>query len=212
MIGGSMSLPERSHTAIKDQITNATLSLLLTNGLEATDLSQIASEADISEQELLIHFKDRRAILLASMDDICKRLVDYINAAEEDIVLFILLVRAVMIDAEQVHHEDPWTQFEEITDATSKKLQEALQKKFLTDLDKINGLLQHKGDGLAETTSRGSLPAWEVFSMGFALVFANILGYGDIIAQKRLREAIEGIINDKIPAMDSRRTDRDPAT
>ncbi|MEN6474877.1 MAG: helix-turn-helix domain-containing protein [Syntrophaceae bacterium] len=207
-----MSLPEKTHTAIKDQITNATLSLLLTEGLEATNLSKIASEANISEQELLSYFKDRREILLASMDYICKRLVDYINSAEEDIVLFILLVRAVMIDAEEVHHEDPWTQFEEITNATSKKLQEALQKKFLIDLDKTNGLLQHKGDGISKTPSNGSLPAWEIFSMGFALVFANILGYGDIIAQKKLREAIEGIINDKIPARDIRRTGIDPPT
>lgn len=206
-----MNQPERSHAEIKEQITNATLSLLLTEGLEATTLSQIAGEADISEQELLSHFKDRREILLASMDYVCRRLVDYINSAEEDIVLFILLVRAVMLDAEQVHHEDPWAQFDEITNATSKRLQEALQKKFLTDLDKINGLLQHKGHGLSKTTSNGSLPAWEVFSLGFALVFAKILGYGDIIAQKKLREAIEGIINDKIPARDTRCPEIDPA-
>lgn len=208
-----MSLPERSHTAIREQIANATLSLLLTEGLEATNLSQIASEADISEQELLSHFKDRRQILLASMDYICKRLVDYINSAEEDIVLFILLVRAAMLDAEQVHHEDPWAQFDEITNATSKKLQEALQKKFMIDLDRINGLLHHdESNGHSETTSNGSLPAWEIFSLGFAIVFANILGYGDIIAQKKLREAIEGIISDKLPARDGRRSELDPAT
>jgi len=206
-----MNQPETPHAVIKEQITNATLSLLLTEGLEATTLSQIAGEADIAEQELLRHFKDRREILLASMDYVCRRLVDYINSAEEDIVLFILLVRAVMLDAEQVHHEDPWAQFDEITNTTSRKLQEALQKKFLTDLDKINGLLQHKGHGLSKTTANGSLPAWEVFSLGFALVFAKILGYGDIIAQKKLREAIEGIINDKLPARDARCPEIDPA-
>jgi len=44
----------------------------------------------------------------------------------------------------------------------------------------------------------GKFPAWEVISMGFALCFANILGYGDLFAQGKLRRAIDSIINDKI--------------
>jgi len=193
-----MSLPEKSHTAIRDQITNATLSLLLTEGLEATDLSRIASEASITEQELQAYFKDRREIFLASLDCIGNRLVDKVSSAEEDIILLLLLTRATMADAKVYHLEEPWDQFESICTAMSDKMREAFQTKINKDLDNLDGLLRYKDHGVMQNNFDGKFPAWEVISMGFALCFANILGYGDLFAQGKLRRAIDSIINDKI--------------
>jgi AcrR family transcriptional regulator len=208
-----MSLPEKSQAAMRDQITNATLSLLLTEGLEATNLKQIADEASISMQELRAYFNDRREIIIAALDCISNRLVEKVSSAEEDIVLLMLLTRAAMTDAMVLHHEDPWDQFESICTAMSEKMREAFQQKLNKDIDTLDGLLHLKDQGPSQNHFDGKFPAWEVISIGFALCFANLLGYGDIFAQGKLRQAIESIINDKsLPGGDISHAEANPTS
>lgn len=182
---------------MRSQITNAALSLLLTEGLDTADLLRIASEANISAQELQANFKDRREIILAALDCIGNRLVDKISSSEEDIVLLMLLTRAAMTDAMVLHHEDPWDQFETICTSMSDKMREAFQQKINQDIDTLDGLLRLHDQGHLQSKFDGKFPAWEVIAIGFALCFANILGYGDLFAQGKLRQAIENIISDK---------------
>ena len=81
------------------------------------------------------------------------------------------------------------------------------------DIDKLDGLLRLPDQGRWQSQFDGKFPAWEVISVGFALCFANILGYGDLFAHGKLRQAIESIINEKaLPDKPANRTEADSGT
>ncbi len=178
----------------KEQIIRAATSLIAEQGLSGASMGRIAEIVGISEPAIYRHFGSRREILLAVLDGVSMRLIA-IYHPEGDAIKRIRRTSEAFYNFVMTHPEDARVLLEFVCSSPSEGLRDNVREKMLLIIGMARGLLD-------EGVRRGSLKknldidtkAWEIFSHGFTLNFASLLGFGDYLTKEKAMSIIDSII------------------
>lgn len=178
----------------KEQIIRAAMSLIAEQGLAGASMGRIAEIVSISEPAIYRHFESRREILLAVLDGVSMRLIATYNP-EGDAVKRIKRTAEAFYNFVMTHPEDARVLLEFVCSSPSEGLRDHVREKMLLIIGMARGLLE---EGVRQGALKKNLDvntkAWEIFSHGFTLNFASLLGFGDYLTREKAMSIIESII------------------
>ncbi len=190
--GKRLRSPER-----REQIIRATLELIVENGLTGTTIGRIAPRVGISEPALYRHFRNRSEILHAALEDITMKLLSHVTSPEPNVIERIRQQSEALYASVMSHPEESKVLFEFICAPPAENLRERVQASLL-------GVIQYAQEILREGVCQGSLRedldcnvyGWEIFSLGFTLYFASLLGLESALTRETALAAVENILKD----------------
>jgi len=178
----------------KEQIIRAAMSLIAEQGLAGASMGRIAEIVGISEPAIYRHFESRREILLAVLDGVSMRLIATYNP-EGDAVKRIKRTSEAFYNFVMTHPEDARVLLEFVCSSPSEGLRDNVREKMLLIIGMARGLLE---EGVRQGALKKNLDvntkAWEIFSHGFTLNFASLLGFGDYLTKEKAMSIIDSII------------------
>jgi AcrR family transcriptional regulator len=80
--------------SLKTHITTSAVSLFARNGIKRVSMDDVARKANVSKRTLYDFFKDKEALLIEVLDEICKPFAEYFSASEKrpDTALEVILL------------------------------------------------------------------------------------------------------------------------
>lgn len=184
----------------KEQIVNATLSLIAEDGLSNATINKIAHNVGISEPAIYRHFKNRKEILLATLDNISIQLISLYNP-EGDAAERLRVTGKSFYNFVMNHPDSSKVLFEFVCASPSEGLRKNVQEKMLLIISLARGLLDEGvKTGVLKKDFDLDMKAWEIFSLGFTLNFASLLGFDNIITQKKAMNVIEDMLKNLLKA------------
>jgi len=179
----------------KEQILNETLGLIMHHGLSGATMTRIANKVGITEPALYRHFKNRKDIMLAALDTAFKRLAESISFQEADAAAYLRRVGITVHEEIANNPEITRMLFEFICAPPTEDLREPVVKYLLMFIKLIE---YHLEEGIRQGIFREDidlqLTAWESFSLGFTLSFANLMGLQEMLPKEKALHAVENII------------------
>lgn len=178
----------------KEQIIKAAMNLIAEQGLAGASISRIAGIVDISEPAIYRHFGNRREILLALLDSVSMRLIR-IYSPEGDAIKRLQCTSEAFYDFVMTHPKEARVLFEFVCSSPSEGLRDNVRQKMLLIIGMARDLLE---EGVRHGTLKKNLDidtrAWEIFSHGFTLNFASLLGFGDYLTKDKAMSIIDSIL------------------
>ncbi|HOD14423.1 MAG TPA: TetR/AcrR family transcriptional regulator [Spirochaetota bacterium] len=188
-------IKKRAPTALrKEQIIGAAMSLIAEQGLAGASMGRIAEIVGISEPAIYRHFGSRREILLAALDAVSVRLIS-LYVPQGDAVTRLRRTSEAFYNFVMDHPEDSRVLFEFICASPAEDLRDTVQQKMLLIISMARALIE---EGVREGSLQKNLDidttAWEIFSHGFTLNFASLLGFSGQLTKKRAMSIIDVIL------------------
>jgi AcrR family transcriptional regulator len=178
----------------QEQIINAAMTLIAEQGLAGASMGRIAEIVGISEPALYRHFGSRREILIAVLDCVSTRLIA-LYIPEGDAVTRIKRTSETFYNFVMTHPEDSRVLFEFVCASPSEGLRDNVQQKMILILGMARTLLE---EGVRQGALKKDLDidtkAWEIFSHGFTLNFASLLGFSGYLTKDKALSIIESIL------------------
>jgi AcrR family transcriptional regulator len=178
----------------KEQIIGAAMSLISEQGLAGASMGRIAEIVGISEPAIYRHFGCRREILLAALDAVSVRLIS-LYIPEGDVVTRLRRTSEAFYNFVMNHPEDSRVLFEFICASPAEDLRDTVQQKMLLIIAMARALIE---EGVREGSLQKDLDidttAWEIFSHGFTLNFASLLGFSGQLTKNRAMSIIDTIL------------------
>lgn len=186
---------KRIPTAIrKEQIIGAAMTLISEQGLAGASMGRIAEIVGISEPAIYRHFGNRREILLATLDTVSARLIS-LYVPEGDAITRLRRTSESFYNFVMNHPEDSRVLFEFVCASPAEELRDTVQQKMLLIISMAQALIE---EGIREGSLKSDLDstttAWEIFSHGFTLNFASLLGFSGQLTQERAMSIIDSIL------------------
>jgi AcrR family transcriptional regulator len=178
----------------KKQIIGAAMTLISEQGLAGASMGRIAEIVGISEPAIYRHFASRREILLAALDNVSVRLIS-LYEPRGDVVTRLRRTSEAFYNFVMDHPEDSRVLFEFVCASPAEDLRDTVQQKMLLILAMAQSLLE---EGVRQGSLKKNLDAettaWEIFSHGFTLNFASLLGFSGRLTKKRAMSIIDSIL------------------
>lgn len=186
---------ERDGPDRKAQIINSALGLMSNHGVAGTTTARIAADVGVSEPALYRHFKNKREILLAALDEVSARLILYTTSAADPDSGDLERLRqmsAAFYDFVMSHPEETRTLFDAVSAVRDDEMRAEIRLKFAQLLEVVAAVLRR---GVERGAFRGdldvALAAWEVVSLGVGLYFASVLGFEELLTKDKALTAVE---------------------
>ncbi|RJP28326.1 MAG: TetR/AcrR family transcriptional regulator [Actinobacteria bacterium] len=195
---GRLSGPER-----KQQIIQATISIMAEQGLPGTTTRRIAQKVGVSEPALYKYFPGKKELLLEALDEVGNRFVATLTGAinEEDSVPDrIYAMSNALYGFVMDHPEESMLLFETITAARDPEIRAALSDRLIQYTGLLSGMFEAgKGQGTVRKDLDTTVAAWQILSLGITLVFAYLVGLSDVLTRDKallaVREILENIVS-----------------
>ena len=170
------------------------MTLISEQGLAGASMGRIAEIVGISEPAIYRHFGSRREILLSALDSVSVRLIS-LYVPEGDVITRLRRTSEAFYNFVMNHPEDSRVLFEFICASPTEDLRDIVQQKMLLIIAMARALVD---EGVREGSLRKNLDiettAWEIFSHGFTLNFASLLGFSGQLTKKRAMSIIDTIL------------------
>jgi len=180
----------------REQILNETLGLIMHHGLSGATMTRIAHKVGITEPALYRHFRNRKDIMLAALDTAFQRLAESISFQEADAAAYLRRVGVTVHEKIVNNPEITRMLFEFICAPPAEALREPIVQYLLMFIKLIE---HHLEEGIKQGIFREDidlqLTAWESFSLGFTLSFANLMGLQEMLPKEKALRAVENIID-----------------
>jgi len=180
----------------KRQLIAITLNLIAAQGLQGTSMAQVAKAAGITEMALYRHFRSRRELIQAALDEMISITSRFLESNEPDIKKRLRAISAVMYDSMMSDRMEPRLLFEFLRAPAKEQLKDQMQAQFQAMLLTIEALLEegiHNGQFRADIDK--TRIAWEIFAFGFTLNFVNVLGFENKFTKKRALTSLDEILS-----------------
>ena len=180
----------------KHQLVNITLDLIATHGLQGTTMGKVAKAAGITEMALYRHFRNRKELIQAALDEMITITNRFLESNEPDIKNRLRTISAAMYDSMMSDRMEPRLLFEFLRAPAKEQLKDQMQAQFQAMLLKIEALLDagiHAGQFRSDIDK--TRIAWEIFSFGFTLNFVNVLGFENNFTKQRALTSLDEIMN-----------------
>jgi AcrR family transcriptional regulator len=178
----------------QEQIIDAAISLIAEKGLAGASMGRIAEIVGISEPAIYRHFASRRDILLAVLDDVSKRLIG-LYVPEGDAVTRLRHTSETFYNFVMTHPDEARVFLEFVCASPSEDLRDTVRDRMLLIIGMCRALLD---EGVCQGTFKKEIDidtkAWEIFSHGFTLNFASLLGFSSQLTKKRAMNIIDSIL------------------
>lgn len=179
----------------KGEIVSSTLDLILEYGLAGATMSKIAGKVGITEPALYRHFKNRKEIMLASLDMVAIRIRQGFSIDEKDVPSYIRRVSQATYRSLTEHPKDARLILEFLCAPPSEDLRETVVERLFMTLGFFQAFL---GEGIDKGALREDidreLVAWQLFSLGFTLAFVSSLGLPNILPEEKALRALEDLL------------------
>jgi AcrR family transcriptional regulator len=180
----------------KHQLVNITLDLIATQGLQGTTMGKVAKAAGITEMALYRHFRNRKELIQAALDEMITITNRFLESNEPDIKNRLRTISAAMYDSMMSDRMEPRLLFEFLRAPAKEQLKDQMQAQFQAMLLKIEALLEAGIDaGQFRADIDKTRIAWEIFSFGFTLNFVNVLGFENNFTKQRALTSLDEIMN-----------------
>ncbi|MEN6474164.1 MAG: TetR/AcrR family transcriptional regulator [Syntrophaceae bacterium] len=180
----------------KQQLVNITLDLIASQGLQGTSMGKVAKAAGITEMALYRHFRSRRELIQAALDEMITITNRFLESKEPDIKKRLRTISAAMYDSMMSDRMEPRLLFEFLRAPVKEQLKDQMQAQFQAMLLNIEALLEegiHAGQFHPDIDK--TRIAWEIFAFGFTLNFVNVLGFENNFTKQRALTSLDEILN-----------------
>jgi AcrR family transcriptional regulator len=188
-----MSGPER-----KEQIIQATISIMAEQGLPGTTTKRIAEKVGVSEPALYKYFPGKKELLLEALGEVGNRFISILATAaseKKDVSARIYNMSAAFYEFVTDHPEESMLLFETITGARDPEIRAALSDKLLELTGAFSGMFEAgKDEGTVRKDLDTTVAAWQILSLGITLVFAALMGLGDVLTREKALLAVEEVL------------------
>jgi len=175
MEGKRMAKGQRSPDR-KEHIVSETYALILEFGISGTTTARIAARVGVTEAALYRHFKNRREILLAVLEQVASRFLNVLICDEEKVPDYIQTMSLALYRYIMSHPDDAKVIYEFICSSPSENLRANFQRRLMEMLTFLEQLL---AKGIEQGTIRRDINprriAWELFGLGSTISFAALL-------------------------------------
>jgi TetR/AcrR family transcriptional regulator len=187
----------------RDQIVQAVISVMAERGLAGTTTKRIAEKAGVSEPALYRYFPGKRELILEALERVGNTpllLLTSLTSDEDDIFERILKMSDAFYEFVMDHPEESMLLFEAVTGSRDAAMRTALGDKFMDYTLVISMMFDEaKAAGLVRQDLETTVAAWQILSLGITLVFASLVGLGDILTREKallaVREVLENIVS-----------------
>ena len=190
---GRLSGPER-----KEQIIQAAISIMAEQGLPGTTTKRIAEKVGVSEPALYKYFPGKKELLLEALGEVGNRFINTLTGAvseKDDVSDRIYNMSAAFYEFVMDHPEESMLLFETITGARDPEIRAALSDKLLELTGTLSGMFEAgKSQGTVRQDLDTTVAAWQILSLGITLVFAALMGLGDVLTREKALLAVEEVL------------------
>ena len=180
----------------KRQLVELALEMIADHGLQGTSMARVAQAADISETALYRHFRNRRELILAALNEMTAILVRHLDSHEPDVKERLRVVSANLYDGIMADSLESRLLFELLRAPAKEDLKDHMQARFHVMHRSIEDML---GEGIAAGQFRPDIDktriAWEIFAYGFALNYVNLMGFQNDLTKERALTSLEEILS-----------------
>jgi len=180
----------------KRQLVGITLNLIATQGLQGTSMAKVAKAAGITEMALYRHFRSRKELIQAALDEMITITSRFLESNEPDIKKRLRTISSAIYDSMMSDRMEPRLLFEFLRAPAKEHLKDQLQAQFQAMLLTIEALLQ---EGIRAGQFRADIDktriAWEIFAFGFTLNFVNVRGFENMFTKKRALTSLDEILS-----------------
>lgn len=206
--GARLSGPER-----REQIIQATISIMAEEGLQGTTTRRIADRVGVSEPALYKYFSGKKALLLDALDEVGNRFFRTLSEAggvEGEINERIFNMSAAFYGFVMDHPDESMIFFEAVTGARDPEIKAAMSERLLEYTSILAAMFElGKSQGSVRKGLDTTVAAWQILSLGITLVFASIMGLEDVLTREKallaVKEVLENIVGNASAGGKSRR-------
>jgi len=188
----------------RQQIIQATISVMAEQGLEGTTTRRIAENVGVSEPALYKYFSNKKALLLEALDEVGNRFFRTLSQAggtEGEVPERIFDMSAAFYGFVMDHPEESMLFFEAVTGARDPEIKQALGDRLLEYTDILAAMFElGKSQGSVRKDLDTTVAAWQILSLGITLVFAAIIGLEKVLTRDKallaVEEVLENIVSD----------------
>jgi AcrR family transcriptional regulator len=187
----------------KDQIVQATISIMAEQGIPGTTTRRIAERVGVSEPALYKYFPGKKELLLEALGEVGNRFITtLVSAVKEDdsVPDRIYAMSGALYEFVMDHPEESMLLFETITGARDPEIRAALSERLTEYTGLLSGMFEAgKGQGTVRKDLDTTVAAWQILSLGLTLVFASLMGMSDILTREKallaVTEVLENIVS-----------------
>jgi len=180
----------------KRQLVNITLDLIATQGLQGTSMGKVAKAAGITEMALYRHFRGRRELIQAALNEMITILKRFLESNETNIKKRLRTISAAIYDSMMSDKMEPRLLFEFLRAPAKEQLKEQMQAHFQALHHKIEDML---AEGINTGQFRSDIDktriAWEIFAFGFTLNIVKELGFENNFTKKRALTSLDELLS-----------------
>jgi AcrR family transcriptional regulator len=203
-----LSGPER-----RQQIIQATISIMAEQGLTGATTRRIAGKVGISEPALYKYFPGKKALVLEALDEVGNRFFQTLSQAsgeKDGVPDRILNMSAAFYEFVMDHPEESTLLFEAATGARDPEIKDALSSRLVEYTEALAAMFEGgKSQGTVRKDLDTIVAAWQILSLGITLVFAALMGLEDILTRDKallaVQEVLEKIVSDASAGKKTRR-------
>jgi AcrR family transcriptional regulator len=182
----------------REQIIQATISIMAERGLPGTTTRLIAEKVGISEPALYKYFSGKKEIILAALDEVGNMplvIFSQVGKDEGKVPERIRLISAAFYEYVMNHTRETMLLFEAVTGARDQEIRAVLSEKFMQSTRLISGMFESgKRQGTVREDLDTMVAAWQILSLGITLVFAALMGLEDVLTKDKALLAVEEIL------------------
>jgi len=180
----------------KEHIVNETYALILEYGISGTTTARIAARVGVTEAALYRHFKNRREILLAVLEQVASRFLSVLICDEERVPDYIQTISLALYRYIMSHPDDAKAIYEFICSAPSENLRANFQSQLMEMLTFLEQLLVK---GIEQGTIRKDINprriAWELFGLGSTISFAALLDIQQELTEELAMDSLSQFVD-----------------
>ncbi len=182
----------------RQQIIQATISVMAEHGLEGTTTRRIADKVGVSEPALYKYFSGKKALLLEALDEVGNRFFRILSQAgdtEGDVSDRIFNMSAAFYGFVMDHPEESLLFFEAVTGARDPEIKKALGDRLLEYTGILAAMFElGKSQGSVRKDLDTMVAAWQILSLGITLVFAATIGLENVLTRDKALLAVEEVL------------------
>ena len=187
-----------SGTERREQIIQATISIMAERGLPGTTTRLIAEKVGISEPALYKYFSGKKEIILAALDEVGNMplvIFSQMGKDEGKVPERIRLISAAFYEYVMNHTTETMLLFEAVTGARDPEIRAVLGEKFMQYTRLISEMFESgKRQGTVRKDLDTMVVSWQILSLGITLVFAALMGLEDVLTRDKALLAVEEIL------------------
>ncbi|OFW56876.1 MAG: hypothetical protein A2V52_06800 [Actinobacteria bacterium RBG_19FT_COMBO_54_7] len=192
--------PER-----RNQIVEAVISVMAEHGLPGTTTKRIAAKAGVSEPALYRHFSSKKKLVLEALEKVGNtplQILATMTGVEDNVFDQFIKMSDGFYDFFMDHSEESMLLFEVVAGSRDPEFRMAMSDKFM-DYTLIMSTMFEEGKkaGYVREDLDTTVAAWHILALGITLVFASVMGLGDVLTKDKallaVREILQNIASDQ---------------